>query len=74
MIGEKDMGAAERIKTIARDKKVQTADMAEHLGLATQTLYNKMCRNTMKYNDVEALADYLDCDIVFKDRKTGKEY
>lgn len=74
MIGELNMGAAERLRAIAKDKKILVANMASHMGLAPQTLYNKMTRNTMKYNEVEDLAEYLGCEIIFRDKETGKEY
>ena len=34
---------------------------------------DKMARDTLKYNDVEFIADKLGYDIVFRDRKTGEE-
>ena len=68
------MSASKKIKMIMLDKDIKTDKLSAFLGIPKQTIYNKFCRDTMKYNDVESIADFLGCDIVFKDRKTGKEY
>lgn len=38
------------------------------------TVYNMLRRDNMTFATVEMMADILGCDIVFKDRETGKEY
>lgn len=68
------MGATKKLKQIMIDKEISGKKMAALVGCPTQTLYNKFSRDTMKYREVERYADLLDCDIVFKDRKTGKMY
>ncbi len=68
------MGASRQLKAIMAYKKITTVKTAEDLGKATQTLYNMLQRDTMKYSEVEKIADALGCDIVFKDRETGKEF
>lgn len=37
-------------------------------------VYNMLCRDKMTFATVETMADILGCDIIFKDRETGKEY
>lgn len=74
MIGEKDMGASGRIKIMLSVKKISIRDFAGIYGTPIQSMYNKLHRDAMSFEDVEKMADMLDFDIVFKDRKTGKEY
>ncbi len=74
MIGEKDMGAAEKIKMVAKDKKITYGNLGELIGMKPKMFYKKLDRNSMSYTDAEKIADALNCDIIFKDRKTGKEY
>lgn len=68
------MGASRKIKTVAMAKGIKTKDLAEAYGDLTQTFYNKLHRDTMKYDEVEKIADALGCDVVFRDRETGKIY
>lgn len=68
------MGSARRLKSIMAYKGVTAVSLAETLGKATQTFYNMLQRDVMKYSEVEKIADALGCDVVFKDRETGKEF
>lgn len=63
-----------KLRQICLDKDMDLSDVAEKFGITAESFYVKMSRNTMKINDVEKMADALDCDIVFRDRKTGKIY
>lgn len=67
------MGAKVRIKAMLKSRGKNYMDLAEMLGLTYQTTRDKMARDTLKYNDVEFIADKLGYDIVFRDRKTGEE-
>lgn len=67
------MGAKVRIKAMLKSKSKTYEDLAGITGNAMQTVYNTMARDTLKYNDVEFIADKLGYDIVFRDRKTGEE-
>lgn len=67
------MGAKVRIKAMLKSKGKTYEDLADITGNAMQTVYNTMARDTLKYNDVEFIADKLGYDIVFRDRKTGEE-
>lgn len=68
------MSASKTIKKVMIDKGVKPGTVAEILGQDKQVFYNKISRDTMKYNDVEKIAAALGCDVVFKDRETGKTY
>lgn len=63
-----------KLRMICLDKNMMLSDVAKKYGITERAFYVKMSRNTMKINDVEKMADALDCDIVFRDRKTGKIY
>ena len=68
------MGASKKIKLIALERNVPLGGIAQARKISASTMYNKIARDSWKYNEVERIADMLDFDIVFKDRKTGKEY
>lgn len=68
------MGASRQLKTIMVYKGVTAVSTADKLGKARQTFYNMLQRDVMKFSEVELIADALGCDIIFKDRETGKEF
>lgn len=74
MIGEKDMGAAKHIRAIAKDKKVQLGWIGERMNMSPKGFLNKISRDTMTFTDAEKIAEILGCEIIFKDKETGKEY
>ena len=62
------------MQNAARRKKKKYDDIAEILGISRQTYANTLSRGNMNSRTVEKVAEYLDCDIVFIDRKTGDVY
>lgn len=46
----------------------------EKTAKAPNVVYNMLRRDNMTFATVEVMADILGCDIIFKDRETGKEY
>ena len=68
------MGAGKHIKTAMIDKGIKAGKVAEILGDNPQVFYNKMSRDSFKYAEAERIADALGCDIVLRDRETGKTY
>ena len=83
------MGASKHLKMIMLDKGIKTKDFAlKYQSLPRQTngdgkgkekslspniVSNMLYRDNMTFATVEIMADILGCDIVFKDRETGKE-
>ena len=63
-----------KMKQICIDKNMTLNDLAKIYGMDTKAFYVKLQRNTIKLSDAEKMAECLDCDIVFRDRKTGKLY
>ena len=68
------MGASKHIKTALIDKNIKPGAVAAALAMDPQAFYNKINRDTMKYTDVEKIADVLGCDVVLMDRETKKYY
>jgi len=69
------MGASKHIKIAMTDKNIKPGAVAAVLGYDDkQVFYNKISRDTMKFDDVEKIADALGCDVVLIDRVTKKVY
>lgn len=68
------MGASKHIKIAMTDKNIKPGAVASVLGYDNQVFYNKISRDTMKFEDVEKIADVLGCDVVLVDRITKKIY
>ena len=68
------MGATVHIKAAMLNKGIKSGELAEKLGKIPQTFYNMLTRDTMKFADVEQIADILGCDVVLVDRETKKIY
>ena len=68
------MSASKNIKVVLTKKNIKPGAVADALGVDRQVFYNKLSRDTMKYNDVEKIADALGCDIVFIDKQTKVIY
>lgn len=69
------MDGTKIVKKLLLEKNVNTVELAKRLGCGTANLYNKYKRNNFSINEVEQIADALNCDmsIKFIDRATGKE-
>ena len=68
------MSASKQIKIVMTKKDIKPGAVAAALDMDPQAFYNKLFRDTMKYNDVEKIADVLGCDVVFRDKQTGEIY
>lgn len=68
------MGAKKKLKMVMIDKGINQIDLAEMTGRKIGTLRNMLFRDNMAYTTVEELADALGCDVILRDRKTGKLY
>jgi len=65
-----------KIRHILTDKEIGISTFAEMLNVTQPNLSQQLKRDNFRENDIKNMADLLDCevDIVFRDRKTGKEY
>lgn len=66
------MGANKHIKAAMVYKGMKSGDVAPLVGKTAANFYNILSRDTMKFAEVEAIADALGCDVVLRDRKTGQ--
>lgn len=74
------MGAAKQIKQIMKDKGIMLKDFAmmynpeSKAKAKVQVVSNMLTRDNLNFSTAVEMANILGCDIVFKDRETGKEY
>ena len=68
-------GATIHIEMVAKVKGMSLKRLGDlHGDTKRNVFYNKLHRDTMKFKEVEEIADILDCDVVLRDRKTGAIY
>ena len=68
------MSAAKHLKIAMTSKDIKPGAVAASLKMDPQAFYTKLYRDTMKYNDVEKIADAIGCDVVLIDRQTKEIY
>lgn len=68
------MGASKKIKKILIDRGMTQYDLAEAIGKDPQQVRNTLYRDGFNYATLEGWLDAIDCDIIFRDNKTGKLY
>ena len=69
------MGASKKIKKALIDKGITQKELAERVGYKNiVSIYNMLGRDNMTFEVIERWADAIDCDVVLRDRETGKIY
>lgn len=69
------MGASKKIKKVLIDKDIKQKELAERLGYKGRTsIYNMLAKDNLTFENVERWADAIGCDVVLRDRETGKIY
>lgn len=68
------MSATKEIKKVMLEKGIKSGRLAELLQVDTAMFYNRLTRDTWKYDDVVKIADVLGCDLKFVDKENGKIY
>ena len=68
------MSVSTRIKQVMLDKPIKVNELAKLLEMNSQVVSNKLYRDKMSFADAEKILNVLDCDIVIRNRETGKEY
>lgn len=68
------MGSSEKIKQILKDRGMKQEDYAKLLGRDVQQVRNFLYRDNQTYKTVESWLDAIDCEIVIRDKLTGKLY
>lgn len=62
------------IKKILLERNILAKDFAGELGTTPEKFSGKMHRNKFTYEEMIAIADKLNCDIVVVDRDTGRTF
>ena len=68
------MGASKKIKKILIDKDLTQAEFASAIGKDHQQVRNTLYKDNATYKTVETWLDAIGCEIVFRDKATGKIY
>lgn len=68
------MGASLLIKTVMLQKGIKLGELARRTDYSPQTLSVKLNRDAMSFEATQKLADALGCDVVLRDRESGKIY
>lgn len=66
------MGAAKRIKMLLIDQGKSVKDVAAVLGIAPQSMSNKLYRDSFTFDEVVKICDYLGADVQIVVRSTSK--
>jgi DNA-binding Xre family transcriptional regulator len=66
------MGASKTIKQIMIERGKGVKELAESLGIAPQSMSNKLYRDSFSYEEVVKIADILNCDVKIITRDSGK--
>ena len=66
------MAAAKIIKQLLLEREKSVKDLAEILGIKTQSMSNKLYRDNFTYEEVVKIADILGCDVAVITRDTNK--
>lgn len=68
------MGLSKNIKIAMLQKDIKQTELATAINKDSQQLYNALYRDTFISKTGVEIADALQCDIVLRDRETGKIY
>ena len=68
------MGAAKAIKQLMQEKGVSVSQLAAALGIQSQSMSNKLYRDSFSFDEVVRIADILGSDVKLVVRDTGKEF
>lgn len=68
------MSAAKKIKILLVEREMTLTDLSKLLNKSLSTMSSKMKRDNFSEKDLQKIAEVLnfDCEIVFKDKETGK--
>lgn len=66
------MNGSKIIKVLLIEQNHHVGELAEVLGIKVQSVYNKLARDSFTFEEMVKIADFLDCDIQFVVRNTGK--
>lgn len=68
------MGASKAIRQIMTERNVSVKELAEFLHINSQSMSNKLYRDSFSYDEVVQIADLLQCDVRIITRDSRKEF
>lgn len=69
------MSISKKFKMALLDKDIQQKELAKRLGYTGKnSVYNMMKKGNMTYSVLEKWADAIGCEVVLRDKETGKIY
>lgn len=74
------MGVTKQLRAVMKEKGIKLKDFAQMYNpdseakTKTQVVSNMLTRDNMTFATVEQMADLLGCEVVLRDKKTGKIY
>ena len=60
------MAVSEKIKALLQIRGRKKNELAEYLGMNSQSLSNKFSRDSFSAEDLIKIADFLDCSLIFE--------
>ena len=66
------MGIAKKLKAALLYNDMTQVELAEKLGKSHSAVRNAIFNGNITYNNLEEMAGAIGCDVVLRDRKTGK--
>lgn len=68
LYNSKHMSIREDLKSLLAKENMTMREMAKRRGISLQSLSNKLCNKTIKFEEVREIADILGYDIKFEKR------
>lgn len=68
------MSLSKKFKIVMLEKNIKTPELAATIDKDLQQVYNAMYRDKFITDNAKLIANALNCDIVLRDRETGKIY
>lgn len=68
------MGASKRIRMAMIDKGIKPRHLEQTTGIKSQLISNSLNKDNMTFKRVEMLAEALGCEVVLRDKETGRIY
>lgn len=59
------MSVSDKIKAAMTIKHLKNADLAQYLGIAPQSVRNKLYRDSFTAEDLIKISDFLGCELAF---------
>lgn len=66
------MSVTEKLKALMSLKGKKSVELAEYLGISSQSMRNKFSRGSFSAEDLIKIANFLDCSLEFKIDDTQK--